>query len=126
MINIVNSSLSKKYGIFAVQLALLMLFSLGIYWLAGSLAVKSYFLGGLAWLIPAIYFTLGVRKITPNLSHGKMLQYFLLQETIKWLISLLMVVTILLIFDIKSLNFISGYLTAIVISLLTALWEVKR
>lgn len=121
-----KKSWAKKYGIFAVQLAVLAFFSLGIYWLAGMSVTKSYFLGGLAWLIPAIYFALGMRKITPGLSSRKMLQYFLLHEAIKWLISLLMVVTMLLIFDIKSLNFISGYLTAVVISLLTSLWEVKR
>lgn len=71
-----KKSWAKQYGIFATQLVMGVLFSLGFYWLAGMLAAKSYFLGGLAWLIPAAYFALGARKITPGFSNKKMLRYF--------------------------------------------------
>jgi len=116
----------KTYSI--VYLQLLSLVVVSIFWLLfkNFSAAGSACLGGISWIIPTIYF---IRKFFAQKKDRTLQQItkdFLLGETIKLIISAVLIILSLKIFKVNLLGFISGYLGVVLMNLATPLIMAAR
>ncbi len=121
-----NSAFWEKYKIIIIQSVTLFLFALLNYLLRSTLEIKSFLLGGVAWIIPSVYFSMARHRIRLKIDNGSMLRYFFSHEIIKWLLNLLVIISILLVFRISPPSFLGGYVITILVSLIVSLVEMKK
>lgn len=73
----------------------------------------SAILGGLAWIIPNIYFVFKVFKNKNNTDASSIAKNFIIGESVKLLLSVILIILIVLLIPITKIAFLSGYIAAI-------------
>ncbi len=120
------SRLIKKYYLILWQLILLAVIAAGFYFIQGWIGVKSVWFGGVAWLLPSWYFIWGMKLEKFRTDGKKMMRLFILNEVIKWILSLLIITVVLVLFNVEALSFLAGYISIILTSIFAALAKIKQ
>lgn len=110
----------KNYNLILLQLILFGTASSCIL-LTGWCEIKSILLGGSAWFIPGLYFLWKMQRISLDFDNKKMVKHFFLSESVKLLLSFVIIILVLLVCDIDRKSFLSGYISMILISFVVPL-----
>lgn len=117
----------KKPKFVVLQLACLALVAPILFFVSGWFGVRSFLLGASSWIIPSQYFGWQLHRISTIFDHQRILRSFFLSEAIKLGLSFSMITLILLIAEIRRLEFLIGYVAMIASSLfITLAYEIKR
>ena len=117
-----------KFKLIIAQFGILIVVSLLVVFFSGSLTeLTSFFCGGIAWLVPSIYFSYRMKEQNVRDSNKSMLRWFFLTEIIKWILNLILIIVILLVFKINAPIFLLGYIMVILSSVIfSSLWLNKN
>lgn len=111
-----------------IILQLILLIAVGI--LFGVLGTWNNFpsviLGGSAWIIPNIYFVLKVFKNKNNTDASSIAKNFMIGESIKLLLSVILIILIVLLIPITKIAFLGGYIATIVATFATPFLIAKK
>lgn len=105
----------KKYLLILLQFLLLAVIALIAAFINGWIGFKSVLLGGVAWIIPTVYFMWRLHRKTLYNSQ-EMLGYFLLSEVVKLFLSFGIIVLVLSLCTVNRISFLIGYITMILAS----------
>lgn len=118
-------SLHKKYYIVLIQLFLLSITATIFIFIAGWMGFRSVFLGGIAWIIPTVFFLWRLRRRC-SYNAQEIVGYFFVSEAIKLLLSFILVIFILLMYSVDKVSFLVGYITMILTSSIFLMCGVKN
>lgn len=93
------------------------LFLLGVVFcfFKGRLGCMSVILGGSAWIIPSFYFNWYLKRVMKKFNVQKMLQWFLIGEAAKLLLSFVLLILILLFISVDKFSFLAGYVVTVLV-----------
>jgi len=75
--------------------------------------ILSVTLGGMAWIIPNVYLVTRIFKNKSCTDASSITKNFIIGESIKLLLSMILIILIVLLIPITKVAFLSGYITAI-------------
>lgn len=101
------------YKLIILQLILLIVVSM-LFGIFGTWHnIPSVILGGMAWIIPNVYFVAKVFKNKNNTDTSFIAKNFIIGEGIKLLLSIILIILIILLIPITKAAFLSGYIATI-------------
>lgn len=108
-----KQSTTKKTGLFLLQFTLLSIVAIIFVLVNGWLGLKSTLLGGIAWIIPSLYFSWKLHKIKTLFDSKEMLKSFLWGEATKMLLSFMIIICFITLFTVDKPAFLSGFVSSV-------------
>lgn len=107
-----------KKALTAVYLQLLgvMLIAIAWFFYQGAYAFLAALLGGVAWIIPNLYFLRKIFKVNQPRNLQAVTKDFFIGEAVKLFISAVLIVLFLKLFTVDLLPFLTGYVGVVVMS----------